>query len=166
MAIYLHPTPCPCPVHGGQDREASPGLTHREGEPCPVRDEFLSTRNSDPCCCVFQADMARLALLGFCDPKLATELLADKTAEQAAEFGNRLVEAADELEIRHARLGGQIRVEFGRLLRFDSDGPVTWTKPISLAEASEEVRFAGGWYLSVAVLGFGVRVEDRSEVEG
>lgn len=162
MAIILRPTPCSCRIHRGYNYGASPGLTHREGEPCSVRNEFLSTRTSEPCCCVFQADALYLGLLGFCDPEFADELLADKTAEEAAGFGNRLTETAEELEIWHGRLGGEAVVECRRRGR-DAQGQVALTAPVSLAQASEEARFAGDWYALIAMSGFGVRVEDRSE---
>lgn len=153
MGLDNYPVPCECGKH--TRRSGIPdGLTHREKEPCPFKDENFPIGMLGSCCWL-RGKVAAYELDALHERQLCERMFQNMTAEEAFSFALELDAAADRLERQHA---GDAEKPRGAPWngRLNERNEWVWETFSTFETALASIREAARWYRKIGLLGFGV----------
>lgn len=153
MGLDNYPVRCECGKHSYGD-DIPKGLTHREDEPCPFKDDDFPIGPMGACCWLRGKAAAReLEALG--ETALYGRMHESMTAEEALEFARDLLHEAEALE--HDYRGKPKPRGAGWNGRWnDALKEVAWGMHSTFEGALASIREAARWYEKVGRLGYGV----------
>jgi hypothetical protein len=154
MGLDNLPVPCTCGKHT-YDQRIPKGLTHREEDPCPFKDDRFPIGIVGRCCWLRgKAAAEELKALGEHDLYLIMH--EEMTAEDALSFARTLDNAADSLVRKYRHQADKPKGAPWNGTWDPEQGAWVYETNSTFEEAIASIRESARWFEKVGRLGFGV----------